>query len=149
MKVDLEVNQNYEETIIVIKTPKVTDEITELIHQLKTSKPKNIVGKSENRMVILKPNDIVCVYSENQRVKADTKNGTYEIKQRLYEIEKELGNLSFVRISKSAIANINQIRDIEVSFNGSLVINFINGKKEYISRQYVLKVKEYLGIGGK
>ena len=148
MKIDIDINNSYKEIILTIKAPEMTPEVVEIIGKLKTTN-KNIVGRIEQKMHILNPKDILLFYSQGQKIYADTTNDTYEIKQKLYEIEDDLKGEGFVRISKFAIANINKIRDIEMFFNGSLVVNFINGKQEAISRRYVSKVKEYLGIGGK
>ena len=75
---------------------------------------------------------------------ADTKDGNFEIKFKLYEIEERLSNLHFIRISKFAIVNIEQINNIELSFGGSLIINLVNGRKETISRRYTKKVKDFI-----
>ncbi|MEG0775814.1 LytTR family DNA-binding domain-containing protein [Clostridium sp.] len=149
MKIDIDINKDYEETTIIIKAPELTSEIMELMQKLKNTKSKSIVGNDNQKMYILNPKDILLFYSEEQRVKADTINGCYEIKQKLYELEEELYELGFIRISKFAIANVNKIKDIEMFFNGSLVVNFINGRQEVISRRFVSKVKEYIGVGGK
>lgn len=149
MKIDIDINKDYEETTIIIKAPELTSEIMELMQKLKNTKSKSIVGNDNQKMYILNPKDILLFYSEEQRVKADTINGCYEIKQKLYELEEELYEFGFIRISKFAIANVNKIKDIEMFFNGSLVVNFINGRQEVISRRFVSKVKEYIGVGGK
>lgn len=148
MKIDIDINENYKEITLTVKAPEMTPEVVDLIGKLKTTN-KNVVGRIEQKMHVLNPQDILLFYSQEQKIFADTMKGTYEIKQKLYEIEEELKGEGFVRISKFAIANINKIRDMEMFFNGSLVANFINGKQEAISRRYVSKVKEYLGIGGK
>ncbi|KNF08510.1 transcriptional regulator, LytTR family [Gottschalkia purinilytica] len=149
MKIDIDINEDYQETTITIKSPEMTSEIIELMEKIKGTKNKSIIGNYNQKIYILNPEDILVFYSKEQKVFADTIDGTYEVKQKLYELEDELKLLSFVRISKFAIANINKIKDIEMFFNGSLVVNFINGKQETISRRYVQKVKEYIGIGGK
>lgn len=149
MKIDIDINENYNELSLTIKAPEMTLEISELMRKLQNTDNKTIIGKIGTKMHILSPQDIVIFYSQGQKIFADTIDGTYEIKQRLYEIEENLTVTFFVRISKFAIANINKIKDIEMFFDGSLVVNFINGKQETISRRYVTKVKKYLGLGGK
>ncbi|TDT63800.1 LytTR family DNA-binding domain-containing protein [Fonticella tunisiensis] len=149
MKIDIDIDENYKETTITIKAPEMNSEIAEILQKLKNTKSKSIIGKDNQKMYILNPQDILVFYSKGQKVMADTIDGTYEIKQKLYELEDELRGISFVRISKFAIVNINKIKNIEMFFNGSLIVNFINGRQEIISRRYVAKVKEYIGIGGK
>ena len=52
----------------------------------------------------------------------------------------------YVRISKSIIVNLHKIESVEVVFNGMLLLRMKNGSKEYVSRTYLPKMKEYLGI---
>jgi DNA-binding LytR/AlgR family response regulator len=149
VKIDIDINENYDELTLTIKAPEMTSEISELMCKLQNTNNKSIIGKIGTKMYILSPQDILLFYSQGQKIFADTIDGTYEVKQRLYEIEALLTVTFFVRISKFAIANLNKIKDIEMFFDGSLIVNFINVKQETISRRYVSKVKKYLGLGGK
>lgn len=68
---------------------------------------------------------------------------------KLYEIEENLASYNFMRFSKSVIGNLNQIERFELSFNGNLCVYFESGNKEYITRKYVLPIKNRLNMGGK
>lgn len=72
----------------------------------------------------------------------------FTLKLKLYELEQMLGETSFVRISNSVIANLNCIKNISIAFNGTLEVKFKDGSTEFVSRRYVSKIKEYLGLGG-
>ena len=143
VKIDLDIDEKYNEVSVLIKAGKVDEQILELMKKLQ-EKTENFLGNRNERTYILKPKDIVCFYSENQKVMADTKEGSFEIKFKLYEIEERLNNLHFIRTSKFAIVNIEQINNIELSFGGSLIINLVNGRKETISRRYTKKVKDFI-----
>ncbi|GAA0182323.1 LytTR family DNA-binding domain-containing protein [Clostridium sediminicola] len=149
MKVHMDINEEYDELTIVVKAKRITDEVKEIMEKLQNKKEKTIIGKLNQKMYILNPKEITLFYSNNQKIYADTKEQTFEVKEKLYELEELLKGYSFVRISKFAIANVNEIKNIEMFFNGSLVVNFNNGKQETISRRYVSKVKKFIGLGGK
>lgn len=149
MKIHMDINKDYDELTVIIKAKEITKEVTNLMEKLENNKDKTIVGKNNQKMYILNPQDITLFYTSNQKVYADSKDGTFEVKEKLYELEESLKGYSFVRISKFAIANINEIKNIEMFFNGTLVVNFNNGKQETISRRYVSKVKNFIGLGGK
>lgn len=53
---------------------------------------------------------------------------------------------NFMRISKSIIVNLRKIESVEASFNGMILLRMKNGSKEYVSRTYLPKIKQYLGI---
>lgn len=149
MKIELDIDKKYDETSVVIKSRNITEEVIEILEKLKNEKSQKLLGKKNDKIYFLNPNDIICFYSNEQKIFADTDEGNFEIKMKLYEIEEELKKMSFVRCSKFAIVNIEKINNIELSFGGSLIINLVNGRRETISRRYVKKVKEYLGMEGR
>lgn len=149
MKVEIDISAVHETLIVSIKNNEMTDEVTEIIEKLETDSTSKIIGKSNDSIYLLDPREIVCFYSEGNKVKLDTLERQYEAKEKLYIIEEKLKRHGFVRLSKYAIANVNMIKRIEVEFNGSLLVHFKNDKCEGISRRNVSKVKNYLGIGGK
>ncbi|MED4694591.1 LytTR family DNA-binding domain-containing protein [Peribacillus frigoritolerans] len=59
-----------------------------------------------------------------------TKQGIFEMKERLYELERELPGNHFVRLSKSVIANLDELSRFEASFNGTLCVYFRSGEKD-------------------
>jgi len=149
MKFDIDINESYKEVSITIKAPEMSSEVAQLMSKLQKEKTDTISGKYNQKIYILNYDDILLFYSEDGKIIADTLEGSYEISKKLYEIEEELLATSFIRISKSAIVNIKRIQNIEVFFNGSLVVKFANGHEEIISRRFVGKVKEFIGLGGK
>jgi len=149
MKIDIDINTIYEDTKIIIQAPEMTDEVTDLLKKLKEDKPTTLSGKKSQKIYVIDLKDIILIYAQNNRVLVSTMTDTYEIKQKLYEVEDIVSGSTFVRISKSAIVNIKGIKNIEVSFNGSLVVKCLNGEEEIISRRFVPAVKAFIGLGGK
>ncbi|NFP90886.1 LytTR family DNA-binding domain-containing protein [Clostridium sporogenes] len=149
MKIDIQIDDNSKETRVVIYTSEITEEVQAILNNLKRVQQKYILGMKDERIYILNPDEISFFYSEKGKVFAQTYNLVYEIKEKLYKLEENLKGTSFVRISKSAIANVDKIKNLEILFNGNMCINFFDGKQEYISRRYIKKIREYLNIGGK
>ncbi|MBU5298809.1 LytTR family transcriptional regulator [Clostridium sporogenes] len=149
MKIDIQIDDNSKETRVVIYTSEITEEVQAILNNLKRVQQKYILGMKDEKIYILNPDEISFFYSEKGKVFAQTYNLVYEIKEKLYKLEENLKGTSFVRISKSAIANVDKIKNLEILFNGNMCINFFDGKQEYISRRYIKKIREYLNIGGK
>lgn len=147
MKVEFDINQVYEEIEIVIKAPLMSEEVRDIAERI-NSGVNEVIGKEGGKVFIIKLSDVVRFYSEDQKVKFDTLDKSLEIKMKLYEIEETVIDTAFVRVSKFAIVNVKKIKSIEAK-NGGLVINLINEKTEPISRRYVKKVKEFIGMGGR
>lgn len=148
MKIDIDINKRYEEIQVILRSNEMNDETMEILEKLKTTKNKYILGKSDKKVYILDVKDIYFFYSENQKVFVETEDFRYEVDERLYEIEENFKNTSFIRVSKFSIVNLKKVKNIDMSFSGNLTINFINGKKESISRRYISKIKDYLKNGG-
>lgn len=148
MKIDIDIDKRYEEIQVILRSNEMNDETIEILEKLKTTKNKYILGKSDKKVYIVDVKDIYFLYSENQKVFVETEDFRYEVDERLYEIEENFKNTSFIRVSKFSIVNLNKVKNIDMSFSGNLTINFINGKKESISRRYISKIKDYLKNGG-
>lgn len=148
MKIDIDINESYKETRVIVQSRELNDEVTEILDKLK-DRPKTVTGKRNQQIYIIEIEEILIVYAQSNKVYVSTLNGVFEIKQKLYEIEELLSGSTFVRISKSSIVNSKGIKNIEIEFNGSLVVRCLNDQTEIISRRYIKSVKEFLGIGGK
>lgn len=144
MKVKIEIDTALPESIVIIRAPELTPEINELIQIIQREKTPFIIAKKDNMQHILQPKDIHYFKAEGDVVKAMTASGDMQVKEKLYELEKNLPTQLFIRISKSVIANIYEMSKFEASFNGTLCVHFKSGDKEYVSRSYVNAIKELL-----
>jgi len=149
MKIAIDINKKYKDLELIVQSPELNEEVTALVSKLEEKNKMTFTGKLKDDIYILDTEEINMFYSQSGKVYADCHDAAYEISQKLYEIESLLAHTSFVRISKSAIVNIYKMKKIEVAFNGSLLVKFENAKEEIISRRYVKKVKEFIGLGGK
>lgn len=100
------------------------------------------------KYILINIEDIYCFYTEARKVCLYTENESFYIKYTLLELEERLKGTSMIRASKGVIINMDKVLNFEQMFNGNLVVNFENGKKEYVSRRYLKNIKEYLNIGG-
>ncbi len=148
MKVNIEIDDAHKETSITIQTNEWSEELEEILSIIKRRKPERLFGIDEDQTILLHPDEIDFVYAEKRKIFAKQNDRSFEIKMKLYEVEKMLLPHNFVRFSKSVIGNLNQIQRFELSFNGNLCVYFFSGNKEYITRRYVADVKEKLMMGG-
>lgn len=146
MKVEVILDADSKDPRIVVYTDELTDEIQQIIDSLSNRQIDKLIGIKDKKIFLLKPNEVYCFYSENQKVFAKTDAHTLCIKQKLYELEEKFKGTSFVRVSNSCIVNISKINNLELSYSGTIQINFKNNDREFVSRRYVSKIKKYLGI---
>ena len=88
---------------------------------------------------------IYYIESVDKRTFVYTRDGCYESRDRLYELEQKLG-MYHVRISKSMIVNLRKIRNVSAEPGGRMVAVLLNGERVIISRSYVKEIKRRLGI---
>ena len=145
MKINLKIIEDLQEIIVNIMTNSVTKEVTELIDYIESSE-ETIIGYKENaRVNFIKKADIIRIYIEDKKIYAETKEETYYLKNRLYELEENLGG-NFVKISQSELANIKFIDKLDVSIKGTILIYYKNGSSSYVSRRQLKVFKEKLKI---
>ena len=146
MRIEIKVDKKSEDIKIIIVTQKITDEVNNIIKRLSEDTPRILIGFREDTATILNEADLYNIYSLKGRIAAVTDNGKYSLRLRLYELEERLDKSSFVRISNSEIVNLKKIKSFDLSFAGTICINFTNNTLSYVSRRYVAKIKQVLGI---
>lgn len=75
-----------------------------------------------------------------------SKTDKYFIKMKLYEIEELVQNKTFIRVSKYAIVNINQIEYIKPAMNSKLTLLMKNGHSLEVNRSYYKNFKKTLNL---
>lgn len=148
MKVQIDINDEYEEIVVTIRAKEWTEELSALVQKLQNPAIKRLVGVEGERSVLLEPADIEYVYAEKRKVYAAGQRRKVELRMKLYEVEELLIGHPFMRFSKSVIGNLEQIDRFELAFNGNLCVYFKSGSKEYVSRSYVAELKQRLILGG-
>lgn len=146
MQVEIKIDANCKETKIIIVSSKMTEEINQIVKRLSEDTPQIISGIKGDMLEILDPKRIYRIYSADKKVFAITDQGEYTIRLRLYELEERLDTNDFVRISNSEIINIHKVKSFDLSFTGTICVSFTNGTITYVSRRYVKKIKEILGV---
>ena len=146
MKVEIKIEEEFKNPVAVIHTADVTDEVNAAVRKLSDSSPDVIMGFDGTNAKILDPNEIYRIYAENQRVLAVTDTGMFHIRMRLYQLEEKLDSRIFVRISNSEIINLKKTEKFDLSLAGTIYVKLKNKESTYVSRRYVSKIKEILGI---
>lgn len=134
-----------EEEELILKCRGIDDRLMRLLNQLKQGNTRLNVYKN-GKIYLLDPEAVFYFESVDQRVFVYGKTEVFEIKSRLYELEKELQEKDFIRASKSVILNINKIKSLTPAFSGRLEALLENGERVIISRQYVSVLREKLGL---
>jgi DNA-binding LytR/AlgR family response regulator len=146
MKVEIQIDDTYEENKIIVQAKEMNEEISNLIQKLSNKYQETFKVYLEEETYFIKEEDIESVYSMDGKVYIQTVNSKYQTRKRLYEFENLLPKNKFVRISNSEIVNFEKVEKINTKLLGTICINFFSGHQTYVSRRYVSKIKEFLGV---
>jgi len=146
MQIEVKIDTSCDETKVTITANQMTDEVNELVRKISEHTPSVLVGFKDDNASILECGKVIRFYSANQKVYAVTADTEYTIRLRLYELEQRLNSAEFVRISNSEIINLKEIKGFDLSFSGTICVQFRNNSVSYVSRRYVTKIKQILGM---
>lgn len=150
MQVEIKIDNTCKEPRIIVVTDQLTDEIQALIRRLSEESPRILSGIlsgfRNDTLEVLDQSDIFRIYASGGKVYAVTARGEYTLRLRLYELEERLEKDSFVRISNSEIINLKKVKNFDLSFTGTICVSLSDGTVTYVSRRYVNKIKQILGI---
>lgn len=146
MQVEIKIDNTCKEPRIIVVTDQLTDEIQALIRRLSEESPRILSGFRNDTLEVLDQSDIFRIYASGGKVYAVTARGEYTLRLRLYELEERLEKDSFVRISNSEIINLKKVKNFDLSFTGTICVSLSDGTVAYVSRRYVNKIKQILGI---
>ena len=146
MKVEIRIDPACTEPVIVIRTDRMTDEIQTLLRQLSEPGADAIPAQSGRSVELLSPEKIIRVYTERQKVCAQTADGVYHLKFRLYEMEEKLRGHAFARISSSELVNTKMITGMDFSLTGTIRVTLRGGITTYVSRRHVAGIKKLFDV---
>ena len=146
MQIEIKIDSLCTETKLIVVTDKITEEINNMIRKLSEETPQVLCGFRDDTLEILDQADIIRLYSAAGKIFAVTGHSEYMLRLRLYELEDRLDKSIFVRISNSEIINLRKVKGFDLSFTGTICVTLSNGTVTYVSRRYVAKIKQVLGI---
>ncbi len=146
MQIEIKIDDRCTEPRVIILTDRVTDEVNNLLNTLSSKTPGVITGFHNDLAEILSPNDIIRIYAARGKTLAMASSKEYILRQRLYELEEQLSKHSFVRISNSEIINLKKVRNFDLSLSGTICVTLSDNTTTYVSRRYVSKIKQVLGV---
>lgn len=146
MKIELKLEPGRAETVVTVTAGSLTNEVQELLCRLEGPAVKGLTGWQGEEATFLESDAILRCYAANKEVCAQTLDGEWTLKERLYELEAKLDPTAFVRISHSEIVHLHKIERLDLALTGTIRMTLAGGSVCYASRRYVPKIKRALGL---
>lgn len=144
MKVTIIETKDVEETEVQILCKQKDAQVETIVSTLNVWN-QEIIGKKDDANHVIPLYEIFYFESVDEKVFCYTKNETFEVKYRLYELEEALAKARFTRIGISMILNVAQVDAFKSSMNGRMEARLKNGESVEISRSYVPTLRRMLG----
>ena len=144
MKVSIELDPQMDEPEMIIRAPRLTEDVDRLQQLILEQKMTPLTFYKDRSEYFVDVSEILFFETDGEKIYGHTREEAYEVRQKLYELE-EILPIAFCRISKSTIVNTKQIYSIEKSFSGTSTVNFYQTHKQvHVSRHYYQLLKERL-----
>lgn len=148
MDFEIKIDEAYKLPKTFVYTDKITEEVLRIKSFVLENSESLLIGFLDEKIKILNPAKIYRIYTENSKVFAESIDEKYLVKKRIYQLEDILKPKKFVRISNSELINLNLVDSFDLSYSGTISVKMKNNSKTFVSRRYVKKIKETLGIWG-
>ncbi len=146
MKINTNISSEFKETSITINAPELTKEIQNLLQYVShiNEMPNQIMASENNKIYFIDLERVICFFSKDKYNYVRVKEGTYKIKQKLYELEDSLRGKDFIRISNSCLIHINQVECFDTSVLGTILVRLKDGTQETVSKRRVGQIMKLL-----
>ena len=101
--------------------------------------------KSNGRILLIRPGDIDWVGAADNYVELHIGIETHLIRETISAWEKRLNAAQFLRISRSTIANLDRVKELQPLFHGEYAVILRNGVRLTLARSQREKVDQLLG----
>jgi two-component system, LytTR family, response regulator len=109
------------------------------------SKPDRIVVKNTGSVVFLKVAEIDWIEAADYYACLHTGKKSYLLRRSMTELEQDLDDASFCRIHRSAIVNLDRVRELRFGRDGEYEVLLADGTTLRLSRRYRKALQSRLG----
>ncbi|MCX6120071.1 MAG: LytTR family DNA-binding domain-containing protein [Ignavibacteriales bacterium] len=102
----------------------------------KQSALKKMLVKSNGRLIIVHSDDIDWIEAWGDYIRLHCKGKTHIVHQKIGDVEVRLDSEKFLRIGRSAIVNVERIKELESLNHGNYIITLSDSTQLNLSRNY-------------
>lgn len=145
MKINLDIDGKYDDTEVIIRAPHLNNDIERMVAMMRMI-DMQIAVRKEGETILLETDKILYVEAVDRKTFVYTSSDTYESELKLYELEQELVQRDFLRISKQSIVNLRKIKSLKTDVNRKIRITLANDEQIVVSRMYSDDLRRKLGL---
>jgi two-component system LytT family response regulator len=100
--------------------------------------------KNDDKVAVIKTADIDSIESAGNYVSVNVGKESHILRETLNALEKQLDPEKFLRVSRSAILNLDRVKELQPMFKGEHIIVLQNGKRLTMTRGLLRDVEQAL-----
>ncbi|MCR5213324.1 MAG: LytTR family transcriptional regulator DNA-binding domain-containing protein [Eubacterium sp.] len=145
MKLFVKDKMNISETEVEIRCRERNDDVENIINSIRAAGTMLMGEKDNGDKAPVFISKVLYFEAVERYVFAYTSSDVFRVKKTLYDLEDELKDRHFVRISKSLIVNVKAVEHISPENSRRLKLKLRNGEWVIVSRNYVADFKAVIG----
>lgn len=146
MKLEINIDPKIKETLIKVFASSMNSDVALIQNVLESSSGNRLVGIKEDEILLLQLDAIVRFFTRDAKVYAQTLTDEYFIRLRMYELEERFKSENFIRISQGELINLDYVKKLDLSYKGTIALEFKTGHVSYVSRRSLKEFKKKLGL---
>lgn len=145
MKIEIFVDEEATDLKISVTCKQLSPDIEKILATLRMMNHQ-LTARKDTEIYLLDIADVIYIESVDRKCFIYTLDEIYESDFRLYELEQQLEEYGFVRVSKSFLIHLQKIHSLKADINRKIRITMSNGEQIMASRQYADELKKKLGV---
>lgn len=145
MKIEIFVDEEATDLQISVTCKQLSPDVEKILATLRMMNHQ-LIAKKNDEIYLLDIADVIYIESVDRTCFIYTADEIYESDFRLYELEQQLEEYGFVRVSKSFLIHLQKIHSLKADINRKIRITMSNGEQIMASRQYADELKKRLGV---
>lgn len=145
MKIEIFVDEEATDLQISVTCKQLSPDVEKILATLRMMNHQ-LTARKNDEIYLLDIADVIYIESVDRKCFIYTADEIYESDFRLYELEQQLEEYGFVRVSKSFLIHLQKIHSLKADINRKIRITMSNGEQIMASRQYANEFKKRLGV---
>lgn len=145
LKITIHVDESATELEVSVTCRQLTSDIEKILATLRMMNHQ-LTAHKDDEIHLLDIAQIIYIESVERKCFIYTAEEVYQSDFRLYELEQQLEEYGFFRVSKSFLIHLQNIQSLKADINRRIRVTMSNGEQIIASRQYADALKKRLGV---
>ncbi len=145
MRITINVDETVNETSLLLTCKELTPEVEKLLSTIRII-DKQLTAKKGDSIHLLDLSQIYYIEALERTTFIYTASDVYESELKLYELEAQLSQYNFIRVSKNTICSLLKIKSLKSEVDRKIKITMENGYQIIASRMYADELRKKLGV---